>query len=134
LSDLTVSSGSELYTQTSINPPRLCIARAPEWDAVFVDAAVEEGDVVADATAVVFELDALVGVRGMLASILAIRCFTELISPEICRISALPLGVVADTQVTQSFRSNWSRWISPWSAAVDPETAVTMTARRANHW
>ncbi len=43
-----------------------------------MDAAVEEGDVVADGTAVVFELDALV---GMLASILAIRCFAELISP-----------------------------------------------------
>jgi hypothetical protein len=108
-----VSSGSELYTQTSISPPWPCIARTPEWDGVVADAAGEGGDVVADATAVVLVLDALVGVRGLLASILVIRCFAELISPEIFRISALPLGVVADTQVTQSFRSNWSRWISP---------------------
>ena len=95
-------------------------------------AASKGGEVVADAPAVAIELVAAAGPGGLLAPILAICCFAALISPEIFRISAWPLGVVADTQVTQSFRSNWSRWISPWSAAVDPETTLTMTARHAN--
>lgn len=56
------AQGSELYTQTSISPPWLCVARAPEGGVVVEDSAGEGGGVVGDATAVLLERDAIVGV------------------------------------------------------------------------
>jgi hypothetical protein len=50
---------------------------------VVAEAAGKGDEVVADETAVAVGPRAVVGARDLLASILAIRCFAELISPEI---------------------------------------------------